>query len=260
LRNIRFTKGIDFDFGGSAIETIEPGGYVLVVKDQTAFEARYGPLLPVAGEYTNDNLRNSGERLKLSFGAGSAIHDINPYLDTRPWPPAADGDFSLVLRRVNQALPPDHNDPESWRISRYSAGSPGSDDNIDYDSWREQHDITDDLGDDDGDGIVSLLEFFLGGDPNVGSQHLLPVAHAHTVETGGGNQNFLTLTFAREIAADQINYAVEFSSDLITWVEGASLLRQDPTGNDDGLLIETWRSDTPATEAVRLFARLRVWR
>ena len=70
LRNVRFTKGIDFDFGGSAIEAVEPGAYVLAVKNRAAFEARYGPLLPVAGEYTNDNLRNSGERLKLSFGCG----------------------------------------------------------------------------------------------------------------------------------------------------------------------------------------------
>ena len=260
LRNVRFTKGIDFDFGGSAIETVGPGAYVLVVKNRTAFEARYGPLLPVAGEYTNDNLRNSGERLKLSFGAGSAIHDINPYSDTLPWPPAADGNFSLVLRGVNEALPPDHNDPENWRISRYSAGSPGSSDDIDYDSWKKQYNIADDLGDEDGDGIVSLLEFFLGGDPHVGSQHLLPVADTRPVESGGEDLDFLTLTFSREIAADQINYAVEFSSDLVTWVEGSSLLRQDPSGNDDGLLIETWRSNTPATEEVRLFARLRVWR
>ena len=80
------------------------------------------------------------------------------------------------------------------------------------------------------------------------------------VESGGEDLDFLTLTFSREIAADQINYVVEFSSDLVTWVEGSSLLRQDPSENDDGLLIETWRSNSPATEEVRLFARLRVWR
>jgi len=260
LRSVRFTKGIDFDFGGSEIESLDPGEYALVVKSQAAFEARYGSLLPVAGEYADDNLRNSGERLKLSFGAGSAIHDINPYSDSLPWPPAADGEFSLVLRGVDGASSPDHNDPESWRISRYSAGTPGSGDGIDYDSWKEQYGISDDLGDEDGDGIVSLLEFFLGGDPDAGSQHLLPVADTHLVEGEAGAQDFLTLTFSREIAADQLSYVVEFSSDLVTWVEGSSLLRQDPSGNDDGLVVETWRSDSPATEEVRLFARLRVWR
>ncbi|MCH2333026.1 MAG: hypothetical protein MK312_16025, partial [Roseibacillus sp.] len=92
------------------------------------------------------------------------------------------------------------------------------------------------------------------------SRNLLPVAGAHHVETEDGGQNFLTLTFAREIAADQINHVVEFSSDLVTWVQGASLLHQNPTGNDDGLITETWRSPSPVTEEARLFARLRVWR
>ncbi|MDE0597441.1 MAG: lamin tail domain-containing protein, partial [Roseibacillus sp.] len=82
LRDIRFTKGIDFDFAGSLVETLEPGAFVLVVKNFAAFETRYGNDLPVAGEYPNDNLRNSGERLKLSFGAGVPIHDIDEYSDT----------------------------------------------------------------------------------------------------------------------------------------------------------------------------------
>ena len=260
LRNVRFTKGIDFNFGGSEIESVEPGGYVLVVKNRAAFAVRYGPFLPVAGEYADDNLRNSGERLKLSFGSGSAIHDINPYSDTLPWPPAADGDFSLVLRGVDGDSSPDHNDPDNWRISRYSAGSPGSGDDISYEAWKNRYDVSDDLEDEDGDGIVSLLEFFLGGDPTATSRNLLPVAGAHHVETEDGGLNFLTLTFAREIAADQINHVVEFSSDLVTWVQGASLLHQNPTGNDDGLITETWRSPSPVTEEARLFARLRVWR
>ena len=63
LRDVRFTKGIDFDFAGSEVETLQSGAFVLVVKNRAAFEARYGTGLPVAGEYLNENLRNSGERL-----------------------------------------------------------------------------------------------------------------------------------------------------------------------------------------------------
>ncbi len=91
LRDVRFTKGVDFDFAGSAIEVLAAGEYVLVVKNIAAFEARYGGGLPVAGEFDGDNLSNSGEQLKLSFGAGIAIHDINEYDDIAPWPAAADG-------------------------------------------------------------------------------------------------------------------------------------------------------------------------
>ena len=95
---MRFTKGVDFDFAGSAVEVLAPGGFVLIVKNIAAFEARYGAGLPVAGEFTGDNLSNDGERLKLSFGAGSTIHDIDEYNDQAPWPESADGEgFSLTL-------------------------------------------------------------------------------------------------------------------------------------------------------------------
>ena len=259
LRNVRFTKGIDFDFGGSGMETLEPGEYVLVVKNRAAFEVRYGAGLPIAGEYPNDNLRNSGERLKLSFGAGTTIHDIDEYADKLPWPPGGDGDFSLVLRNVDEILRPDHNDPANWRISRYPEGTPGDDDTLDYAAWKEHHEVSEDFGDGDDDGMVTMLEFFLGGDPMVASEEFLPVAGAGIFTMDNGEESFLTLTFTREVAADELNYAVEFSSDLVTWTAGGVLVSQTPSGNNDGLVIETWRADSPDPAGARLFARLRVW-
>ncbi len=259
LRNVRFTKGIDFDFGGSGMETLEPGEYVLVVKNRAAFEVRYGAGLPIAGEYPNDNLRNSGERLKLSFGAGTTIHDIDEYSDDLPWPPASDGEFSLVLRGVDEFLSPDHNDPANWRISRYPEGTPGDDDSLDYAAWKDRYEVSEDFGDGDNDGMVTMLEFFLGGDPNVASEEFLPVAGAGTFAMDNGEESFLTLAFTREVAADELNYAVEFSSDLVTWTAGGALVSQTPSGNNDGLVIETWRADSPVPAGARLFARLRVW-
>ncbi len=259
LRNVRFTKGIDFDFGGSGVETLDPGEYVLVVKNRAAFEVRYGAGLPVAGEYPNDNLRNNGERLKLSFGAGTTIHDIDEYDNKPPWPPAGDGEFSLVLRNVDEFLSPDHNDPANWRISRYPEGTPGDHDRLDYAAWKEHHEVSEDFGDGDADGMVTMLEFFLGGDPNVASEEFLPVAGTGTFAMDNGEESFLTLTFTREVAADELNYAVEFSSDLVTWTAGGVLVSQTPSGNNDGLVIETWRADSPVPAGGRLFARLRVW-
>ena len=259
LRNIRFTKGIDFDFGGSGVETLDAGDYVLVVKNRAAFERRYGTGLPVAGEYPNDNLRNSGERLKLSFGAGTTIHDIDEYSDELPWPTASDGEFSLVLRGVDEFLSPDHNDPGNWRISRFSEGTPGGDDSLDYAVWKDRYEVSEDFGDGDNDGMVTMLEFFLGGDPNVASEELLPEAGAGTFMTEGGEERFLTLTFTREVAADELNYEVEFSSDLVTWTAGGILVSQLPSGNNDGLVTETWRAAVSVPDGGRLFARLRVW-
>ena len=51
LTDLRFTKGVDFDFAGSAVTSLAPGEFVLVVRNLAAFEARYGTGLPVAGEF-----------------------------------------------------------------------------------------------------------------------------------------------------------------------------------------------------------------
>lgn len=258
LRDVRFTKGIDFDFAGSAVETLGPGEFVLVVKNRAAFEARYGVGLPVAGEYPNDNLRNSGERLKLSFGAGTTIRDIDEYSDKLPWPTAADGDYSLVLIGVDRPLSPDHNDPANWRISRYVGGSPGKDDSVSYVSWKLGYSVTEDLSDEDRDGAVTVMEYFLGGDPTTPSADLLPVAGVEAFTVDGAEDFYLTISFPREVAADGVSYYVEFSSDLVTWITDGVLVRQEPSGRNDGIVRETWRAAQALSGGEQFFARLRV--
>src|SRR5690606_29963775 len=51
LADVRFHKGIDFDFSDGDITLLLPGERVLVVKNRAAFEARYGTGLPVTGEW-----------------------------------------------------------------------------------------------------------------------------------------------------------------------------------------------------------------
>ena len=259
LRDVRFTKGIDFDFAGSEVETLQSGAFVLVVKNRAAFEARYGTGLPVAGEYLNENLRNSGERLKLSFGAGVPIHDIDEYSDTLPWPQPADGgDFSLVLIDVNTTQTPDHDDPGNWRLSRYAGGSPGADDEITLASWMQSHGVTDNLSDDDEDGVPAMMEFFFGGNPNIWSAEILPVADVETLQVEGVESTYLTIRFSRQIAADDVDYFVEFSTDLVTWTSDGTLVSQTPSGENDGIVSETWRAAAPRADHAQQFARLRV--
>jgi hypothetical protein len=134
LTNIRFTKGVDFDFAGSAITSLPPKAFVLVVKNLASFRARYGTGLPVAGVWdVNDNLANNGEQIKLSYGAGTAIHDINPTglvrYDQPPWPTTPDGSGpSLTL--IDPFAAPDHNVATNWRASYINKGSPGTVDNL----------------------------------------------------------------------------------------------------------------------------------
>lgn len=131
LSGVSFTSGITFDFAGSAVTTLGPGGFVLVVKNRSAFESRYGQALSslIAGEYAG-KLANTGEKISLADYWSGTIAEFE-YGDGSGWPVAADGGgHSLVP--LDSAVPAEPlgslNYPAHWRASTYLYGSPGQDD------------------------------------------------------------------------------------------------------------------------------------
>ncbi|MHC4749205.1 MAG: lamin tail domain-containing protein [Planctomycetota bacterium] len=122
LNLVKFTNGIDFTFGD--IDLL-PGKQIVVVQDRTAFEAKYGTNIDMAGEFSG-RLDNSGERIRLEDAIGQTILDFR-YNDT--WRRITDGQgFSLTIVDPTN---PDLNSwalKDSWRASAYSGGSPGDDD------------------------------------------------------------------------------------------------------------------------------------
>lgn len=120
LEGVKFTEGVQFDFTGAWIGTLPPGGRVLIVNDQNAFEFRYGPGLPVAGQY-DGQLDNAGERIRLENSFGNVIQEFT-YGDGSPWPSEADG-AGPSLEALN--LEADPSAPENWRASQAPGGSPG---------------------------------------------------------------------------------------------------------------------------------------
>ena len=131
LSGVSLADGVTFDFTDGRITTLEPGQFVLVVRNEAAFLARYGAdLTPViAGEYTG-KLANEGETVALvDFWAGT-IAEFQ-YNDKAGWPIEADGaGYSLVPA---EAAIPDGTAGASyvadyWRASTYIGGSPGTDD------------------------------------------------------------------------------------------------------------------------------------
>lgn len=255
LTDVRFTKGIDFDFASGTM--LAPGGYVLVVRNQAAFEFRYGTGLPIAGEYQGNaeaNLSNGGERLKLSFGAGTALRDFD-YDDSDLWPMAADGNgSSLVL--ISPSTVPDHSLPQSWAASVASSGSPGVAEPLGntFASFLSGFGIVDtnpDL-DSDKDGLSNFLEFALGGNPIVASAAERP--YGGIVEVGGGD--YLTITFSRPAGTIDVTYEVEFSSDLNGWNVNGVMVNSGP--GMAGKVIEVWRSATSITNTETAFGRVRV--
>jgi len=135
LTYVSFVDGITFDFNDSDVTSLEPFDFVLVVRDQAAFESRYGTGLSnkIAGEYKDNeqnSLKNGGENVKLIDYWHGTIAEFE-YNDGRGWPLVADGTgHSLVP--LNSALP---GEPDgslkyggNWRASTYIGGSPGQDD------------------------------------------------------------------------------------------------------------------------------------
>ena len=122
LNLVKFTNGVDFTF--PSVE-LAPGQYVLVVKDASIFEARYGTGLPVAGQYTG-SLANNGERIELQDAVDKTIHYFR-YRDG--WYNITDGDgFSLTIKDPAVTDPNMWGDKSTWRPSANVDGSPGTDD------------------------------------------------------------------------------------------------------------------------------------
>ncbi len=176
LNLVRFSNGVDFTFGDYALN---PGAYVLAVKDVDAFSAKYGPNLPIAGQYTG-SLDNGGERIELQDAAGRTIHDFR-FQDG--WYGLTDGmDFSLTVKDLATV---DLDTKSAWRPSAEAGGSPGFDDSglvpelgavvinevmanpeDGQSDWIELHNTT--------DQAISLAGWFLSDDIDDLTQYEIP--------------------------------------------------------------------------------------
>jgi len=160
LSQVRFTAGVDFDFGTSNVTSLEPGQFVVIVNNSRVFELRYGTEgILVAGQYTGQ-LDNGGERLELTVGNDTQILELT-YDDL--WFRQTDG-FGLSLVLIDPTTPVDElSDPEKWRQSNRFWGSPGSDDSSEPTAGLQRPgDFTQDSNVNVSDA-VALLRFLVGG-------------------------------------------------------------------------------------------------
>lgn len=122
LPGFRLSGAVDFTFSPtSAITSLAPSEYIVVVRNLAAFISRYPDVKNIAGQFEG-NLSNDGERLALEGPLQEPILDFK-YSDT--WFPATDGPgFSMVLS--DDDFPPaTWQDRSIWRPSAATFGSPG---------------------------------------------------------------------------------------------------------------------------------------
>ncbi|MFP6874108.1 MAG: lamin tail domain-containing protein, partial [Verrucomicrobiales bacterium] len=252
LAGVRFEFGINFAFPEHTI--LPAGGYLLLLRNREAFEARYGISPVQAFEYTG-RLSNDGEALRIIGAQADPIRDFT-YNDQVPWPTGADGDGSS-LTLINPAGDPAHGDPANWAASRNPGGSPGTAEpaGITYAAWAALNGVQGEPGDDDdGDAISNYLEFLFGSRPDLASDAPVPSAGVQSI----GATNYLTITFRKNLAADA-SLSVELSGNLATWSSSAEMLEPlSSVDNGDGTATVTVRLAEPISPGSRqVFLRLR---
>jgi hypothetical protein len=249
LTDLSFT-GIEYTFPFG--ETLAAGERIVVVKNQAAFAAVYNTAgMNIApGEFATTSLDNTGEQLALIDALGVDARRFT-YNDKSPWPTGADGEgYSLVL--IEPGSFPDHTDPTNWRSGAVSGGSPGASDAT---MFSGDPDL-----DGDGDGLNAFLEYALGslaGDAGQ-SPESYPVAGSDSYDNGvGGSDEYLTISFRRNLSADDVIYEVQTSAALEGW-SSAGVVYVSAISNGDGTETVTYRSGSPISGNTSEFIRLSV--
>lgn len=117
LAGFALTNGVEFAFGAG---TLAPNEYIVVVKNRTVFESRYGSTIRIAGQYSG-SLDNNGERVVL---VGPVLEPIADFSYNNGWYRITDGaGFSLVRREGATGNPVVES---QWRASARFNGSPGA--------------------------------------------------------------------------------------------------------------------------------------
>ncbi len=247
LEGIAFTKGVNFDFNLGDVHFLAPGERVVIVSNRDAFLLRYGNRLSgtrIAGEFSN-NLSNDGETIILSNASGSVIRNFT-YNDVSPWPEAPDGDgLSLVLR--SPASAPDHDYPPNWRSSITPDGVPGGSDSTVLTGSP--------LDDDDGNGLSNLVQHAFSV---AGVRMIQPSASINSFTDAETPVDYMTFSYTRNLAADDVVFTVQISPDLQNWIsEGdTNILPVSRVENGDGTETLTYQYTEPVAGYDQLFGRV----
>ena len=257
LTGVHFDRGVNFIFPDGTV--LAPGARLLLIRNRLAYEARYGPVPDIQWFEYSGRISNDGEQILVSGADLDPILDF-VYNDQEPWATPADGAGPSLLL-VNPTSNPDPGLAASWTTSRNPGGSPGRAEpsGTDYAAWASGYGLPGGPGsDDDLDGISNYLEFLYGSRPDLASDAPGPRISVENLEIDGVVDNYLVLTYQRNLNAVGA-LTVEISSDLLTWTSDPDLTEfLTQVDNGDGTATVTLRLADPVGPAGEpYFARLR---
>lgn len=261
LANWKLRGGADFDFTVS--HSLAPNDALVVVafdpvantSAADAFRAEYGidGSVLLVGPFTDGPLGNDQGTVRLQRPDTPPLddptfypqvtEDVVDYSSEAPWPVDAGGSGSSLARLPGN---PFGNFAASWTAGLASPGGKL----LDYETWSENFfgpgspagsGPTEDF---DLDGAPNLIEFALGMNPTTFDAELLP---SFVIEGGNG-----TMTFGKDLLLMDIEYEVEYSTDLVGW-----------TGAPDTLVstsdfVETRKASVPLPASGGFYMRLKV--
>lgn len=224
LRSVSISSGIRFSFADAERTTIEPGEFLLLVRNINAFEFRYGTGHPIAGQWMDpfnySRLADGGETLVIN----STLGQLERFQYRDDWVNDADGDGESLVR-VDVDGASDSSDGDEWVGSFAGGGSPGEHDRFTYATWLARHFSKGELAeealagldaDPDQDGVGNFEEYAFDGDPRVSDRRSLAAKTGTVLHI---RERYLTLDFPLQLRASDLDYHLEASENLADWEE-----------------------------------------
>ena len=254
LEGVRFTSGIDLVLPAGA--RLDAGAMGVIVRNRTAFAARYGTGITVLAAYGPDALDNAGETLTLTEATGEIIQS---FTFDPAWLPSSDGaGWSLVVRHENAASP-DLNTFAAWALSGQRHGHPGTSNgpvfSSEFTGWQNDSFSPAELAspatsapeaDPTASGLNNLLRYAFGLTPQTNPPPATPIVTL--------NNQSLRLDVRRRQQTVDLDFILETSTNFATWTPSPAtpvVIATHPDGT------ETVRWETPAAENAQYF-RVRV--
>jgi hypothetical protein len=259
LGGVRFDDGIAFVVPVGTV--LAAGQLAVVVSNENAFAARYGPTVRVLGQYTG-RLSNEGEGIQLQDAVGE---NILKFTYNNRWYPATDGAGYAMVILDEEAEWSRWGSASGWGIGEPRHGSPGLPNSRvirqQFEGWINHHfsevEIRDRLvsgpsADPNADGYSNFHHYAFGSNPRAAatSEGQLVVAITN---------GFFEITHAQCAGALDLEFVTESSDDLSVWTPVDAPIVDTSAVSVDSTVVVTRRDSQPvtATGESRRFWRVR---